>query len=115
MSEDRRQEDRRKGIERRQGDRRQKEDKSIKMSLPLFITIIAIVAVVFITTLLIMVCRYEKLIKNLEENSTGDVTELVLPTDNIDSFDVSNLASNLESSEPDNSFDNTVDDFASAE
>lgn len=113
MSEDRRQEDRRKGVERRQGDRRQgdrrqkeKEDKAISMSLPLFITVIAIVAIVFITTLLIMVCCYEKLIKNLKEEDTGDVTEIVLPTENIDSFDVTNLTNDLDPSEPDNIIDN---------
>lgn len=106
MSEDRRQEDRRKGIERRQGDRRQndrrakpQEEKGFSVSLPLFITIMAVVAIVFITAILIMVCRYEKAIKNLENQNPGEVTELVLPSGNMDTLDASNITDDSESVE----------------
>lgn len=118
MSEDRRQDDRRQGTERRQGDRRQgdrrqrEKENGVSISLPLFITVIAVTAVVFITSLFIVICRYEKVVKKLEENEdTGDVSELVLPSGNIESIDLSNLTNNSGTSELDNtnpSEDNTT-------
>ena len=96
MAEDRRQKDRRVGEkDRRKGDRRDANGRKIlTMTLPTFVTIIAVIAIIFVTAAAFMAVYYEKKLDETEAKNDHN-SQLQYPVDdNIESIDISNLVTN---------------------
>ena len=94
MAEDRRQNDRRVGEkDRRKGDRRDSNGrKTLVMTLPTFVTIISVIAIIFVTAAAFMAVYYEKRLDEVE-NSTS---QLQYPNnDTTEYIDISNLLSDF--------------------
>lgn len=95
MAEDRRQNDRRVGEkDRRKGDRRDANGRKIlTMTLPTFVTVIAVIAIIFVTTAAFMAVYYEKRLDEAEVKNDSD-SQLQYPIDNTEYIDISNLVLN---------------------
>lgn len=109
MAEDRRQNDRRVGEkDRRKGDRRDANGRKIlTMTLPTFVTLIAVIAIIFVTTAAFMAVYYEKKLDEAEVKNDPN-SQLQYPIDNTEYIDISNLVLNsTNESLPD---DNTNED-----
>lgn len=92
MAEDRRQNDRRVGEkDRRKGDRRDANGKKIlTMTLPTFVTVIAVIAIIFVTAAAFMAVYYEKRLDEAEVKNDPN-SQLQYPIDNTEYIDISNL------------------------